>query len=155
MQTEKKSTTDIDVKKSFKQNDLKYPLQSSSNLLSKPKIASFLLILAGVIAILSWIPFVMGDETLISFAIENLNMNMTQEQIRESFVICGLIEIILAIFLILGGILAFKKKLWGVAIICSIIGLFTIGQFLLASALSLIALILLIISKQEFQKQMD
>ena len=151
MQSETKSTTDVDVGKPSEQPELKSPLQRSPNRSSIPMIAGFLLILAGVIALFSWIPFIMGDETLVNFAYENLNMNLTREQIKDAFVLCGSIEIVVSIFPIIGGILSFQRKLWTVAIVCSIIGLFTIGQFVAASILSGIGLILLIISKQEFQ----
>lgn len=155
MQTENDSENSVKADKTLEQNNIKSPFQSSSNILSKPFIAGILLIIAGVIAILSWIPFITGDETLITFAIENFDMNMTREQIRQAFVLCGSIEIVLSIFVILGGILAFQRKIWMLTVVCSIIGLFTIGQFIAASGLSLIALILLLISKQEFQKKID
>ncbi|MEE8564982.1 MAG: hypothetical protein V3S79_01205, partial [Candidatus Thermoplasmatota archaeon] len=51
----------------------------------------------------------------------------------------------------LGGIISIKRKMWGFTIVMSIIGLFTIGPFLLSSILSLIALILIALSKKEFQ----
>jgi hypothetical protein len=49
----------------------------------------------------------------------------------------------------LGGILAIKRKLFGISVACSIIGLFSFGMFI-SSIFSLIALVLLIITRKEY-----
>ena len=52
---------------------------------------------------------------------------------------------------ILGGIMALRRKMWGLALVGSILGLFFFGWLgFEASLLSFIALILLVISKKEF-----
>ena len=119
---------------------------------SLPYVAGFLLILVGIIAIISWIPFVTGDQILTQLSLENFNVNLTEEQIKESFSICGSIGIILSIFPIFGGILAFKRKFWNIAIFCSILGLFTVGSLFLSTILSFIGMVLLFICKKDFQK---
>jgi len=124
-------------------------IQKNFNI-SKPMIAGILLILAGVVGIVSWTPFVMGDESLIDFMFQNLGSEMNEEQIKNAFLACGSIGIILSVFAILGGILSFKRKNWKIAIVCSALGLLIIGQLLLSSILCLIATILLFFSKNEF-----
>jgi len=141
----------IEDRKINEQYGINSPFHQPVNKSSIPTIAGILLIIAGVVAILSWMPFVMGDDSLISFAVENMNMNLSREQVGDAFVLCGSIGIILSVFTLLGGVLAFKRMRWTLAIVCSVIGLLTIGQFLAASGLSLISLVLLIISKKEFQ----
>ncbi len=65
--------------------------------------------------------------------------------------ICGAIAIIFGIIEILGGIMALRRKMWGLALVGSILGLFFFGWLgFEASLLSFIALILLVISKKEF-----
>ena len=46
--------------------------------------------------------------------------------------------------------MALRRRMWGLALVGSILGLFTIGYFGLSSLLSLIALIVLVMSKDEF-----
>lgn len=100
--------------------------------LKKPLIpitAGILLILSGVLAIIVWI-------SLFS---------------NEQYIIFGTIGCILAIFPILAGILAIKRKLWMMVFIGSIIGLFTLLTPLIVSGiLASIGFILIVISKKEF-----
>lgn len=115
-------------------------------------IAGILLILAGIIAIISMIPYAKADKEIVQFIYDNINTNMTQEQIKQGLSICGSIGIILSIFPILGGILVLKRKFWIISIFCSIIGLFMFWDLFISSILSFIALIILIIYKKDFQQ---
>ena len=67
------------------------------------------------------------------------------------FCICGTIEFIFALVMIAGGMAALDRRMWGLALTGSILGLFTIGFFLETSIMSLIALVLLAISRDEFR----
>jgi len=122
----------------------------------KPLIAGIILIIAGFMAILTWISVFAIDFTILDLSmLETQNVTITPEQLDSLISICGTIGIILSLFPILGGILAIQKKLWGGALAGSIIGLFTIGPAFLSSILSLICLILLIISKDQFNGSND
>jgi len=96
-----------------------------------PITAGILLILSGILAIIVlWIPLFYN----------------------EQYIIYGITGGILAIFPILAGILAIKRKLWMISFIGSIIGLFTILTPLIESGiLASIGFILIVISKKEFQ----
>lgn len=121
---------------------------------SKPLIAGVLLIIAGLMSILTWIALFSIDYSMIDLSIlETQNMTITTEQLQSIMSICATIGIILSIFPLLGGILSIQKKLWGGALAGSIIGLFTVGPIFLSSILSLISLILLIITRNQFQQQ--
>lgn len=74
------------------------------------------------------------------------------ELIQKIYIYCGCIVIALSIFVLLAGFLCFKKKGWGFVVVGAILGLFTIGPLLISTVLSLIALILIIISRDAFQK---
>jgi len=92
-------------------------------------IAGIFLLLSGVFAILAWL-------TLLP---------------NENYFFYGIIGIILAVFPIIAGILTFKKIFWNVALICSIIGLFTILTPIILSAIfASLGFILLVISKKDF-----
>jgi hypothetical protein len=120
----------------------------------KPLIAGVLLIIAGLMSILTWIAVFSIDYSMIDISIlETQNMTITTEQLQSIMSICATIGIILSIFPLLGGILSIQKKLWGGALAGSIIGLFTVGPIFLSSILSLISLILLIITRNQFQQQ--
>jgi len=96
-----------------------------------PITAGMLLILSGAFAIiLLWIPLFF----------------------TEQYIIFGTIGCVLSIFPIIAGILAIKRKLWMIAFIGSIIGLFTILTPLIESGiLASIGFILVVISKKDFQ----
>ena len=64
--------------------------------------------------------------------------------------VCGLIGITFSAFALLGGIMAIQRKMWGLALVGSILGLFIIGPVFISSLLSLIALILIAITHREF-----
>jgi len=121
---------------------------------SKPLIAGILLIIASILAILTWIAVFSIDFSILDFSmLETQNVTITPEQLQSMLSICATIGIILSIFPLLGGILSIQRKLWGGALAGSIIGLFTIGPVFLSSILSLISLILLVMAKQQFQVQ--
>ena len=117
-------------------------------------VAALMLILAGLIAILTWLPFLIGQEQIVDLFqqnFENLNIIISREKIIFLLTIIGSIEIVISILVIVSGILALKKKRWGFAIVFSLLGFFTIGIFFISSVLSMIALVLLFLSKHEFK----
>lgn len=133
---------------------------SNESLKEKPafKLISFaaalILILAGIIAFLTWFQFLIGQEQIVDLFqqnLENLNINISREKIISLITIISSIEIILSLLVITSGILALKKKWWGLAILFSLLGFFTIGMFFISSALSITGLVLLFFSKHEFQ----
>ncbi len=108
--------------------------------------AGILLIIAGIMALITWVVagFLLGTVGL------GLSMVPGAEGAATILIVCGVIGVILSILTLLGGISALQKKSWKFALAASIIGLFTIGFYFISSILSLIALILIAISKQEF-----
>jgi hypothetical protein len=73
------------------------------------------------------------------------------EEVSTLLLICGIIFIVFGILAIVGGISSITRKSWALALIGSILGLFTIGFYFTGSILSIISLILIAISKNEFQ----
>ncbi len=148
--------SDISEKKSLDSINIEPASQKSSNRSSFPKIAGLLLIIAGVLGIFNWAQiFLLDATTLGSFLdisqIQEFNLSITSEQLLGLLQTCAIIGVIISIFPILGGLLAMQKKLYYIAIATSIIGLFSIGIMLSSSILSLIGLVLLILSRQNFQ----
>jgi hypothetical protein len=134
-------------------NEGKFQNRNKSSLF--PKISGFLLIIAGILSIIFWFSIFSLDLTTIQQVIDvdqikQINQNINLEQILGYLHLCALIEFIIAIFLFLGGILAIKKRLWSISMASSIVGLFSFGIIYSSSLLSLIAMIMLIISRKEF-----
>jgi phage FluMu protein Com len=107
--------------------------------------AGVLLIIAGLLAIGNAI----ADIFLIST--ENIPSVPGYEGIANLLIVCFTIILVFAIIAILGGVMAVTRKSWVVALIGGILGLFTLGPLFISSILSLIALILIAVSKEEFR----
>jgi len=84
---------------------------------------------------------------LSNFNIERIRA----EKVKDFYTICGTIGCILSVFPILGGIVTLKRKMRGLALVGGLIGLFMIGPLFASSILSLIGLIFVGLSKEEFQ----
>jgi hypothetical protein len=66
------------------------------------------------------------------------------------FYFCGGIEIIFGLISILGGVMAFQRRTWALALTGSILCMLSIGPYFISSILGLIALILVAVSREEF-----
>jgi len=137
----------------------KTQLQSVGTKSSIPLIAGVILIVAGILSIIFWASFFSLDVTTLEKTVDisqfkQIDKNITSEQVVGFLHTCAIIGCVIAIFPILGGIIAIKRKLWGISLACSIIGLFSLGMLFSSSLLSVIALILLFISRKEFQRNL-
>lgn len=112
-----------------------------------PTAGGVLLLIAGIIALINWIwvAFVAGTIGGMMTAIPGLG------GFGAIMIVCGVVGIIFSIIALVGGVMAIQRKMWGLALAGSILGLFTIGFVFVSSILSLIALILIALSKSEFQ----
>ncbi|MCX6671840.1 MAG: hypothetical protein NTX92_07975 [Euryarchaeota archaeon] len=117
---------------------------------SKPVIAGILLIIAGLLGLFTWASALAIDSSIIQNVLP-ADSPITVEQLQSFLTTCGIIGAVLSIFTLAGGIVAMKRKAWGLAVIGGILGLFTIGPMLLGSILSLIGLIIVAISRKDFQ----
>jgi hypothetical protein len=77
--------------------------------------------------------------------------SLSAESIKDLFIICGTIGFFLSVFSILGGIMSIRKRMWGLALAGGILGLFTIGPIFISSFMSLIAIVLIALSRREFR----
>ena len=142
--------------KTYDQYNMTQPFQQPVNKSSTPMIAGIFLGIAGILAILFWIQFLSISVTTLESLIDTsqfrqIDPSITSEQIVGFLNTCAIIGCIISFFPILGAILAIKRKLWGIALACGIIGLFSLGILFTSSGLSLIAMILLFISRKDFQ----
>ncbi|TLZ71205.1 MAG: hypothetical protein E6K10_05490 [Methanobacteriota archaeon] len=111
----------------------------------KPMLAGILLIIAAIDGMSFW-----GTLAFAGAALSGM-LGSLGGMFQTIFLICGAIAIIFGIIAILGGIMAIRRKMWGLALVGSILGLFFLGWAgFEASLMSFIALILLAISRSEF-----
>jgi len=137
--------------------ELDYLSDKPSNKNSYPLIAGILLIIAGIISIMLWIPVITMDISLIENMIDisqfqEIDPSFTIEDFKGILNTCALIGMVVSAFPILGGILSIKRKLWGIALTSSIIGLTMFIPSIIGGILSLVAMILLILSRNEFNR---
>ncbi len=141
-------------------NSSSYPDQNQQPIhpSSKPLIAGIFLIIAGLLGILFWSMILAFDpSTLDPLMLQNalpadspISLEQLQSMLQSFFLTCGIIGCVLSVFTLAGGIVAVKRKAWGLAIVGGILGLFTFG-FFLGSIMALIGLIVVVISRKDFQ----
>ena len=112
----------------------------------KPMIGGILLVVAAILSIANWgyiLAVFATDPTAAGF------MSLIPGLATLVYV-CGGIFIVLSIITLLGGIMALRRRMWGLALVGSILGLLIIGPVGVSSLLSFIALIIIAISRNEF-----
>jgi hypothetical protein len=109
-----------------------------------PMIGGILLIVAGLIGIGFW-----AYVAFLGAAIGGM-LPIGGGLFTTIILVCGAIEIVFGILALLGGLMAIRRKMWALALVGSILGLFTFGFYGLSSILSFVALIILAISRKEF-----
>ncbi|KYK21575.1 hypothetical protein AYK25_08030 [Thermoplasmatales archaeon SM1-50] len=119
---------------------------------SMPLIAGIFLIIAGLLGLFTWSSAIALESSMIESVLP-ADAPITAEQLQSFLTTCGIIGCILSVFTLTGGIVAVKRKAWGLAVVGGILGLFTIGPFLFGSIISLVGLIFVIISRKDFQLQ--
>jgi hypothetical protein len=111
--------------------------------------AGILLIIAGLLGLFTWAQALALDSSMLQNYLP-ANSPITADQLQSLLTTCGIIGCVLSVFALTGGIVAMKRKAWGLALIGGILGLFTIGPLFLGSVIALVGLILLITSRKEF-----
>lgn len=114
--------------------------------LDKPIIAGSFMIIIFVISI-----FAGGNLIYLGKDIVGRG-NWVRDTFSGAYQVCGFLILIFGMALLLGAICAIKQVYWPIAFGASILGIFTIGPYYLGSILSIVALILLVISRGKFRQ---
>ena len=122
---------------------------------SFPMISGFLLIVGGFITIYFSLIILTVDYNTLEQLINSPYLQqyadyITVQQLKNVYVMCGSITFAISIFSILAGLCSIKKKMYPIVIIGAILGLFTV-LYVFPVVIFIIALILLIIGRKEFQ----
>ena len=122
---------------------------------SRPLIAGILLILASVSSFAIWF-LILRDTSVILRSYAN-NSEFSYNTFSASLNLLITIEIIFTFLTLIGGIFAIRRKTWSIAVFGSVVGLFTLGLSIsiipTATVFSLIALTILLISREEFPRK--
>lgn len=121
------------------------PPQSSS----KPLIAGVLMIGAGVLEIVSGIRTLTTDVSSAAAAAGIPSEFVSSIEGMLQF--CGALFLVFGAIVGIGGVFAFKRRYHMLALVASIFGMLGVGPFMLGSLLSLVALVLLAISRDDFE----
>ncbi|UCE45249.1 MAG: hypothetical protein JSU93_07770 [Methanobacteriota archaeon] len=130
-------------------HDFRAPAPVEKKKTAIPVIGGVLIIIAGFMGL------AMGG-ILIAIDVDELDtvgldVAGVTDMVDDIMTACGIIAIIVSIIVLLGGFFGVMRKHWGIAVVGGVLGLFVIGPFLLGSILSLIGLILVAVSRKEFE----
>lgn len=122
----------------------------------KPIAAGILIILAGVLAIVMGVIYLsLGAADLEDAGYTPVSQgDISAEELQDIMGICGGIEFIFGAIAIIGGIFALMRKYFYFALVGGIFGLAGLG-FLVGSLLGLIGIILIALSKEEFDQAVE
>jgi len=120
-------------------------LSSMKKKTNKPIIASFLLLATGVLGIFTAIVLASSNGPVVS----------QLEVITSCFsnidnAVLSVPLIIFSVFAFAGSVTAFKRRYFVFTAVCAVVGIFSVG-FFIGFVLSIVALVLLIISRDEFE----
>jgi len=120
-------------------------LSSMRTKTNKPVIASFLLLATGVLGIFTAVVLASSNGTVISqFEF------FTSYFLNDGNIVFSVVLVIFSAFAFAGSITAFKRRYFVFTAVCAVLGIFSVGLFI-GFALAIAALILLILSREEFE----
>ncbi len=113
--------------------------------MEKRMIGGAFILLAAIVGMATGAMFIIGADFASDFDPTGVA--------EDILTVCGAIFIIFALIALVGAIMALTGKSWGLGIVGGIFGLLCIGPYGLASIFGLIGLIMVAISKDEFEGQ--
>ena len=120
-------------------------LSSIKKKTNKPIIASFLLLATGVLGIFTAVILSSSNELVIP----QLEFIMSYFSTIDNVVI-SVVLVVFSAFAFAGSVTAFKRRYFVFTAVCAVVGIFSVGLFI-GFALAIAALILLMISRDEFE----
>lgn len=125
------------------------PMKEAPKKSAIPVIGGVLILLAGIMGIVfGGILLAIDVNDLGDYGVDVAGVT---DVIEDVLTVCGIIAIVLSLIVVLGGFFGVMRKHWGLAIVGGVLGLFVIGPLMLGSLFSLIGLILVAVSRKEFE----
>lgn len=119
-----------------------------------PKKKTVMPVIGGVLILIAGIMGLAAGGILLAIDLDELDqygLNVAGDMLEDIMTVCGIIFLILGILAVLGGLFGVMRKHWGLAILGGVVGLFVLGPWMLGSLFALIGLILVAVSKGEFE----
>ena len=119
---------------------------------SKPVAAGALTIIAGVMALVMAVSFILIDASDLERLDTEIfaESEITPADLADILEICGAIGIVFGAIAIIGGVFALMRKHFALAIVGAVFGLLGMG-YIIGAVLSLVALVLILMSRSEFE----
>ncbi len=128
---------------------------------------SFKAIIAGVLMVIAFLLVVITVAQILTMDMTSIDLeeSVEDEDVDEGMIekvteiintiknMCGVVLLAMGLLLLMGGICAITQRYWAFSLVAAMIGIFSFGPFCMSSALSLIALILILFSEREFGKK--
>jgi hypothetical protein len=115
-----------------------------------PVVGGVLVLIAGILAIGMGIFYIALDASQVEDSGVALPSELTTQDLQNILDACGAVLLVFGIIALLGGIFSLQRKHFVLGVFGGIFGMIGIG-FFLGAVLSLIGLILIVVSRHEFQ----
>lgn len=114
-----------------------------------PVVGGVMIFLAGIMGLaMGGILIAIDVDQLSDYGVDVAGIT---DMLEDILTVCGAIWMIIGLIAVLGGIFGLLRKHWGLAILGGVMGLFVIGPWALGSLFALVGLILVAVSKKEFE----
>jgi len=122
-----------------------------------PHEKSALSLVGGIMILVAGLMGVFMGAMLLAIDVEDLDVyglnvagDTALDILEDIMTVCGIIFLVLGLVAVLGGFFGVRRKHFGIVILGGVLGLFVLGPYMLGSLLALIGLILVAISKKDF-----
>ena len=113
-------------------------------------VGGILILIAGIMGLALGAIIVVASDNVDTLADWGVDVAGFGDLLSDILLVCGIIVIVLALIVVVGGFFGVMRKHWGLVILGGVLGLFLIGPYMLASIFALIGLILVAVSKKDF-----
>ena len=112
-------------------------------------VGGVMILIAGIMGLFMGAMFLAVNS--IDFGSYGLDVAGLSDTLHNILTVCGVIFIVLGLVALLGGFFGIQRKHFGLVILGGVLGLFTLGPYMLGSILALVGLILVAVAKGDFE----
>lgn len=116
----------------------------------------FLSMVGGICILIAGLMGIVTGAILMAIDVNDLSdygisgLSDVADMVEDILTVCGAIFLILGLIVALGGFFGIQRKHFGIVILGGVLGLFMFGPYMLGSLLALVGLILVAVSKKDF-----
>jgi len=113
-------------------------------------IGGILILIAGIMGLVLGGILIAAASDVDALGDWGVNIGGVTDVISDILTVCGIIFIVLGLIAVIGGFFGVQRKHWGLVILGGVLGLFCFGPWMLGSIFALVGLILVAVSKKDF-----